>query len=137
MNFLLKILQFSECDISYQEPLFNTLFAKLENYVNADAQQTIQWIIDGKKYAESIPCDLECQKKYTYELGILGTTKLKSQVSGRVRELASNLIALDEEAFKEFNEVSPNDTVRIKTIGCKLLCNKNKLLQKFEQVNVQ
>lgn len=100
--------------------------------MNAEAQETIQWIVDGTKYGESIPCDLECQKKYTYELGILGTTTLISQVSGSVSELLAQLLAFDEGAYIEFNEVSPNDEAGIKAIGCNLLYNKNQLLQDFQ-----
>lgn len=99
--------------------------------MNADAQRTIQWIINGTKRGELTPCNIQCQKRNTYVFGVSGTKKLKSQVSGKVCALLTKFIAIDERALKQFNEVSPNDAAGLKAIGCNVLKSKNQLLQQF------
>lgn len=93
------------------------------------ARKTIQKINKEAQHPEQ--CDLNCQKKNLYDSSIRGHTKLKSQVSGKVGDLLSKIIAAEYEAFDEFNAVSPKDTAAIKAIGCGLLSNKNKLMREF------
>lgn len=123
-------LSFLVCDLACEESLFNTLFAELKNYVNVNAQETIQNIIDVTKSGESMPCDLQCQKKGVI-FGIREVTILRTQVSGDVRELLSEFIALDQQSLKQFQEVSPCNEDGINAIGCKILFNKNQLMQEF------
>lgn len=96
-----------------------------------DAQQTIQGIIDGFNANGSTSCNLQCQKRGVHVFGVLGFTKLKSQVSGHIRTLASQIIALDVNALKQFDQVSPTDVARtrINAISCKLLRDANQLLR--------
>lgn len=94
-----------------------------------DAQQTIQGIIDGFNANGSTSCNLQCQKRGVHVFGVLGFTKLKSQVSGHIRTLASQIIALDVNALKQFDQVPPTDVARMNAISCKLLRDANQLLR--------
>lgn len=119
------------CNLEYERDSFKALFGQLQNYVNEDARETIQFINGGLDLAESIQyqCNYECQKGIVYVFGILGFSKLQTQVSGNLRELLSQFIALDALAVKQYDQVSPYDINEANAVGCNLFRNKNQLLQ--------
>lgn len=119
------------CDVEYERDLFKALFGQLQNYVNVDAQQTIQFIISAVNLAESIQnsCNYECQKGIVYVFGVLGFSKLQSQVSGSLCDLFSQFIVLDALAVKQYDQISPYDNAAAIAVGCNLLQNKNQLLR--------
>lgn len=118
-----------ECDIKQETAFFDSLFPKLKSYVGVDAQTTIQWIIDGQNHVQSMPCDLRCMERTVYVYGVLGSTKLKSEVSSSLRELFSKFIDLDVGALKQYEVVSPDDMAGMEAIGCHILKEKNQLLR--------
>lgn len=119
------------CNPDYERQVFKALFGQLQNYVNEDAQETIQFIISGVNLFDSnqFSCNYECQKGVVYVFGILGFSKLQSQVSGNIRDLLSQFISLDALAVKQYDQVSPYIQDEADAVGCNLLRTKSQLLR--------
>lgn len=113
--------------------MFAQAFAKLKNYVNADAQKIIQNLIEGgKSSVETTPYNLESIKKAITDYGIPTMEKLKCQVSGRVYEIVSILIAEEWNTYHQFNGLLPNDTAGMRRVACDSFHNKTQILNIFE-----
>lgn len=111
---------------------------KLKCYVCADAQKTIQWIVDETNKATNVTAqnldnvDIESIKKSLLEVGIRGNINLASQVSGDVHQLILKIVRGECVTYMRFKKVSPNDIAEITSISCDSILYKIHLLQEFE-----